>query len=88
LFTIRVVGNFILMLIDVKFVQMEVVCDLDTPISKGYISSFGNPKVEDVVDSNSCHMRWIRPSHDLRNLWGIRGVTMKVLEVPKSPWIK
>jgi hypothetical protein len=46
-----------------------------------------SPKVGDMIDSNSSHMRLIRLSHDLRALWGLVGVTMKVLEVLKSPWI-
>jgi hypothetical protein len=50
----------------------------------GYISSLGSPKVDDVIDSNSCHMRSVRPRHDLRDLWGLKGVIMKILEVPKS----
>jgi hypothetical protein len=45
-------------------------------------------KLGDVIDSNSCHMRSIRPSHEFEDLWAFLGVTMKVLEVPKSPWIQ
>jgi hypothetical protein len=33
-------------------------------------------------------MRSIQPSHDFEDLWDFVGVTMKVLEVPKSPWIQ
>jgi hypothetical protein len=40
-------------------------------ISEGYRSSFEIPKVSDVIDSNSCHMRSIRPSHDLGGLVGL-----------------
>jgi hypothetical protein len=63
-------------------------CTSYAPITEGYISSFGIPKVDDVVDWNSCHMRSVRPSHEFGNLWAFLGVTMKVLEVPKSPWIQ
>jgi hypothetical protein len=41
-----------------------------------------------MIGSNYCHMKTIRTSHDLRDLWGFGGVTMKVLEVPKCPWIQ
>jgi hypothetical protein len=67
---------------------MGMICTSYAPISEGYRSSFVIPKVGDVVDSNSCHMRSIRPSRDLEDLWTFVGVTMKVLEVPKSPWIQ
>jgi hypothetical protein len=33
-------------------------------------------------------MKSIRPSHDFGDLWAFVGVTMKVLEVPKSLWIQ
>jgi hypothetical protein len=55
---------------------------------EGYRSSVGIQKVGDVIDSNSCHMRSIRLSHDLRDMWGLGQITIKVLEVPKSLWIK
>ena len=48
----------------------------------------GLRKIGDVIESNSYHIRWIRPSHDLGTSLGLRGVPRKVLEVPKSPWIK
>jgi hypothetical protein len=31
-------------------------------------------------------MRSVRPSHNIEDLWAFIGVTMKILEVPKSPW--
>jgi hypothetical protein len=55
------------MLIDIKIVQTEVDMRPVDSISEGYISSFGILKVGDVIDSNSCHMRSIRPSHDLKD---------------------
>jgi hypothetical protein len=67
---------------------MEFVCDLEIPDNEGYRSNFRIPKVDDMIDSNSCHMRSIRPSHNLGGLWAFVGVTMKVLEVPKSLWIQ
>jgi hypothetical protein len=67
---------------------MEVIRASYTLISERYKSSWGIPKVGNVVDSNSCHMRSIRPSHDLGDLWTFIEVTMKVLEVPKSRWIQ
>jgi hypothetical protein len=39
-------------------------------IFEGYKISFAILKVGDVFDSNSCHLRSINPSHDLRDLWG------------------
>jgi hypothetical protein len=33
-------------------------------------------------------MRSVRPSHEFGDLWAFLGVTMKVLEVPKRPWIQ
>jgi hypothetical protein len=33
-------------------------------------------------------MRSIRPSYDLRDSWAFVEVTMKVIEVPKIPWIQ
>jgi hypothetical protein len=53
---------------------------------EGYRSSFVIPKVGDMVDSNSSHMRSIRPSHEFGDSWAFLGVTMKVIEVPKTPW--
>jgi hypothetical protein len=65
---------------------MEIGCYLGIPIFEEYISSFGIPKVDDVIFTQT--LRSIRPSNDLRDLWGFRGVIMKVLEVPKCPLIQ
>jgi hypothetical protein len=83
----NVVGNFNPYDLESKIVQNGVQKLQFPPITEGYRSSFRILKVGDVVDSNSCHMRSIRPSHDVGDLWDFLGVTMKVLEVPKSPWI-
>jgi hypothetical protein len=85
MFSMKVVGNFLLMLIDIKSSKTVFRSDLGVPTIEGHKSSFRIPKVGDVIYSNSCHMRSFRPSHDLRDLWDIGGFTMKVLEVPKSP---
>jgi hypothetical protein len=57
------------------------------PLSLKGKRSFRSPKVGDMIDSNSFYIRSILLSHDLRDLWGLLGVTMKVLEELKSPWI-
>jgi hypothetical protein len=58
-FNIKVVGIFLLMLIDIKFVQNIVKYNLGILIFEGYISSFRISKVGDVINSSSCHMRLI-----------------------------
>jgi hypothetical protein len=67
---------------------MESGCAQKAPITEGYRSRFGILKVGDVVDSNSYHMRSIRPNHEFGDSWAFLGDTMKVLEVPKSAWIQ
>jgi hypothetical protein len=71
-----------------KSSKTESWCTNYAPISKWYGSSFGILKVGNVVDSNSCQMISIQPSHKFGYLWAFLGVIMKVLEVPKSPWIQ
>jgi hypothetical protein len=64
----KIVGNFKPYNLESKSSKTESVCARYTMISEGYRSSFGIPKVGDVIDSNSCHMRSIRPSHDFGDL--------------------
>jgi hypothetical protein len=85
---IKVVENFKPYDLESKIVQNGVLRHQLCLTTEGYRRSFGIPKVGDVVDSNSCHKRSIQPSHESGDLWASLGVTMKVLEVSKSPWIQ
>ena len=85
-FFCNVVWNFHSFHLSPRTAQSEV-CSAGNPhFSEGQISDYGIPKV-DVIDSNS-YQTWIRPSHDFGTSLRIWEVPRKVLEMPKSHWIK
>ena len=84
----KVVENFKPNNLDILFVQNGQRMH---PAEQNYCGgscSLGTPKVGDVFDTNSFHTWIFRPSHKLWGSWRTEGSPRKVLEVPKSPWIK
>lgn len=80
--------NFMLIILDINFAHLEFVCSRKARLTGGQISDYRITRIGDVIESNSYHIRLIRPSHDLGTSLGLRGVSRKVLQVHKSPWIK
>ena len=84
----NVVGHFHSFYLSPRTAQSEFVCDLWTRFTGDKISDYGIMRTDDMIESNSYHILWIRPSHDFGASWGMREVPRKDLEVPKSPCIK
>ena len=81
-------GNFHSFHLSPRTVQSEVRSSGNPRFTETQISDYGIPKVGDVIDSNSYQIWRIRPSHDFGTSLRILGVPRKILEVPKSHWIK